>query len=173
MEGKSKPEYYKCVDICVKEAQRELIGPAFLAICTPILIGFLLNAEALGGFLAGIILSGQLLAVFMANGGGAWDNAKKTIEHGLYGGKGSFCHKAAVIGDTVGDPLKDTSGPALNPLIKVMNLVALLIAPLLVKYPLISEIGVNFNVIIVLIITMIAVILAILRSKKQAFGTGS
>ena len=102
-----------------------------MAIIVPILVGFLLKAEALGGFLVGTILTGQLLAVLMSNAGGAWDNAKKMIEEGLYGGKGSDAHKAAIVGDTVGDPLKDTSGPAINPLIKVMNLVALLIAPMI------------------------------------------
>ena len=101
---------------------------------SPILIGSFLGVEALGGFLAGVILSGQLLAVFMAGAGGAWDNAKKTIEDGLYGGKGSEAHHAAVVGDTVGDPLKDTAGPALNPMIKVINLVSLLTAPVLIAY---------------------------------------
>ena len=131
-EGKAEADYAKVVDICTKAAIRELRGPAILAITTPILVGFLLKEEALGGFLAGLILVGQLLAVFMSNTGGAWDNAKKMIEDGKYGGKGSDAHKAGVIGDTVGDPLKDTAGPALNPLIKVINLVALLLAPLVV-----------------------------------------
>jgi K(+)-stimulated pyrophosphate-energized sodium pump len=115
-------------------AQKELIGLALLAILTPLMVGLVFQVEALGGFLAGVILSGQLLAVFMANSGGAWDNAKKMIEDGLYGGKGSDCHKAAVVGDTVGDPLKDTSGPALNPMIKVINLVSLLAAPIIIQY---------------------------------------
>ncbi len=113
-----KPDYQRAVDICTVSAQRELIPLALIAVISPILIGALLGVEALGGFLAGVILSGQLLAVFMAGAGGAWDNAKKTIEDGLYGGKGSDAHHAAVVGDTVGDPLKDTAGPALNPMIK-------------------------------------------------------
>ncbi len=129
MEGKAKPEYYRCVDIVTRAAQRELLPPAVIAIAAPITVGFGLGVAALGGFLAGAILTGQLLAVFMANTGGAWDNAKKKIEDGFLGGKGTEYHKAGVIGDTVGDPLKDTAGPALNPLIKVMNLVSLLVAP--------------------------------------------
>lgn len=132
MKGTQKPDYAKVVDLTTKSALSALTSPALIAIIVPVLVGFLLKAEALGGFLAGTILTGQLLAVFMANTGGAWDNAKKMIEEGLYGGKGSDPHKATVVGDTVGDPLKDTAGPAINPLIKVMNLVALLIAPLIV-----------------------------------------
>ncbi len=133
-EGRKLPDYARVVSICTAAAQKELIRPGLLAILTPILVGFLLKKEALGGFLAGMILSGQLLAVFMANAGGAWDNAKKLIEDGIYGGKGSEAHKASVTGDTVGDPLKDTAGPALNPLIKVMNMVALLTIPLVVRF---------------------------------------
>ena len=129
MEGTAKPEYHRTVDIVTRAAQRELLSPAVIAIAAPIIVGFGLGAAALGGFLAGAILTGQLLAVFMANTGGAWDNAKKKIEDGFLGGKGTEYHKAGVIGDTVGDPLKDTAGPALNPLIKVMNLVSLLVAP--------------------------------------------
>jgi K(+)-stimulated pyrophosphate-energized sodium pump len=130
--GTKKPDYGRVVNICTATAQAELIGPALLAILMPILVGIFLGTQALGGFLAGMIVVGQLLAVFMANAGGAWDNAKKSIEDGLYGGKGSEAHKASVTGDTVGDPLKDTAGPALNPLIKVMNMVSLLaIVPIL------------------------------------------
>jgi K(+)-stimulated pyrophosphate-energized sodium pump len=133
-EGKKLPDYARVVSICTAAAQKELIRPGILAILAPLLVGLLLKKEALGGFLAGMILSGQLLAVFMANAGGAWDNAKKLIEDGLFGGKGSEAHKASVTGDTVGDPLKDTAGPALNPLIKVMNMVALLAIPIVLRY---------------------------------------
>lgn len=132
MKGTQKPDYARVVDLTTKAALSALATPALVAIIVPVLVGFLLKAEALGGFLAGTILTGQLLGVFMANTGGAWDNAKKMIEEGLYGGKGTDAHKATVVGDTVGDPLKDTSGPAINPLIKVMNLVAILIAPIIV-----------------------------------------
>jgi K(+)-stimulated pyrophosphate-energized sodium pump len=135
--GTKKPDYGRVVDICTATAQKELVGPGLLAICTPILVGFVLGPVALGGFLAGMILAGQLLAVFMANAGGAWDNAKKTIEdqpRTRLTGKGSEAHKASVTGDTVGDPLKDTAGPAINPLIKVMNMVSLLTLPLAIAY---------------------------------------
>lgn len=132
MEGKVAPDYERAVSISTTAAQKELVNLGLIAVMVPILVGFLLGVEALGGFLAGIILSGQLMAVFQANAGGAWDNAKKYIEEGHFGGKHSEPHKAAVVGDTVGDPLKDTSGPALNPMIKVINLVALIIAPIIV-----------------------------------------
>jgi K(+)-stimulated pyrophosphate-energized sodium pump len=134
MTYKEKPDYARVVDICTRTSLRELMTPGLLAVLSPIIVGFFLKAEALGAFLAGAILTGQLLAVMLSNSGGAWDNAKKYIEEGHYGGKGSESHKAAVIGDTVGDPFKDTAGPALNPMIKVMNLVALLVAPLVVDY---------------------------------------
>ena len=127
MEGTGKPDYARCVEIATAAAQKELLGPGILAICLPILVGFGLGAPALGGYLAGAIVTGQLMAVLLANSGGAWDNAKKKIEDGMFGGKGTDQHKASVIGDTVGDPFKDTAGPALNPLIKVMNLVGVLI----------------------------------------------
>ncbi|HEX4836719.1 MAG TPA: sodium-translocating pyrophosphatase [bacterium] len=129
MEGTARPDYQRTVDIVTRAAQRELLSPAVVAIAAPIMVAMGLGAAPLGAFLAGAILTGQLLAVFMANTGGAWDNAKKKIEDGFLGGKGTEFHKAGVIGDTVGDPLKDTAGPALNPLIKVMNLVSILIAP--------------------------------------------
>jgi K(+)-stimulated pyrophosphate-energized sodium pump len=129
MDYTEKPEYGRVIDICTAAAQRELATPALLAVLTPVIIGFGIGYLALGAFLAAVILTGQLMAVFLSNSGGAWDNAKKYIEDGHLGGKGSEAHKAAVIGDTVGDPFKDTAGPALNPLIKVMNLVSLLILP--------------------------------------------
>jgi K(+)-stimulated pyrophosphate-energized sodium pump len=132
MEGTGKPEYGKVVDICTKDSLRELATPGLLAICAPIAVGFGLGAPALAGYLGGAIAAGTLMAVFLANSGGAWDNAKKLIEDGHHGGKGSAAHAATVIGDTVGDPFKDTAGPAINPLIKVMNLVSLLIAPAVV-----------------------------------------
>ncbi|HEY3331597.1 MAG TPA: sodium-translocating pyrophosphatase [Capsulimonadaceae bacterium] len=132
MTYQDKPDYARCVSIVTAAAQRELLGPGILGTALPILVGFALGPSALGGYLAGAIVSGQLLAVLLANSGGAWDNAKKKIEDGMLGGKGSDAHKAGVIGDTVGDPFKDTAGPALNPLIKVMNLVAVLIAGIIV-----------------------------------------
>jgi K(+)-stimulated pyrophosphate-energized sodium pump len=132
MEGTGKPEYGKVVDICTKDSLRELATPGLLAICAPVAVGFGLGASALAGYLAGAIAAGTLMAVFLANSGGAWDNAKKLVEDGHHGGKGSDAHAATVIGDTVGDPFKDTAGPAINPLIKVMNLVSLLIAPAVV-----------------------------------------
>jgi len=136
MEGQEKPDYARCVSIVTSMAQKELLGPGILAICSPLLVGFSLGAGALGGFLAGAIVTGQLLAVYMANAGANWDNAKKKIEDGYLGGKGTESHKASVIGDTVGDPFKDTAGPALNPMIKVMNLVGLLAVPFIMKdYP--------------------------------------
>ncbi len=158
LSGKVKPDYYKVVNLSTIAAQRELLPMAILVVLTPILVGILLQVEALGGFLAGSILSGQLLAVFMANAGGAWDNAKKAIEdepsdpaHNL--GKGSERHKASVVGDTVGDPLKDTAGPALNPMIKVVNLVSVIVAPIMARY-------VEWNPVSWSIVVVILVILA-------------
>ena len=126
MAGTKQPDYGPVIDICTAASLRELATPALLAVLTPVIIGFGIGWQALGGFLAAVILIGQLMANYLSNAGGAWDNAKKYIEDGHHGGKGSDAHKAAVIGDTVGDPFKDTAGPALNPLIKVMNLVSLL-----------------------------------------------
>jgi K(+)-stimulated pyrophosphate-energized sodium pump len=134
MDGSQRPEYGKVVDICTRDAQRELMTPALLAVLAPVAVGFGLGAGALAAYLAGAIVTGVLLAVFLANSGGAWDNAKKLVEDGAHGGKGSPAHDATIIGDTVGDPFKDTAGPAINPLLKVMNLVALLIAPAVVTY---------------------------------------
>jgi K(+)-stimulated pyrophosphate-energized sodium pump len=133
MLGTDRPEYGPVIDICTAASLRELATPALLAVLTPVIVGFGINYFALGAFLAAVILTGQLMAVFLSNSGGAWDNAKKFIEDGNEGGKGSDAHKAAVIGDTVGDPFKDTAGPALNPLIKVMNLVSLLILPAVIN----------------------------------------
>jgi K(+)-stimulated pyrophosphate-energized sodium pump len=132
MDGTARPDYARAVEICTHAAQAELLPIALIAVLSAIGVGLLLGPEALGGFLCGLILSGQLWAVFMANAGGAWDNAKKFIEDGNYGGKGSEAHKAGVVGDTVGDPLKDTAGPALNPLLKVINLVSVIMAPIIV-----------------------------------------
>jgi K(+)-stimulated pyrophosphate-energized sodium pump len=133
MDYTERPEYGRVIDICTAASLRELATPALLAVLTPVVIGFGVGYLALGAFLAAVILTGQLMAVFLSNAGGAWDNAKKYIEDGNEGGKGSEAHKAAVIGDTVGDPFKDTAGPALNPLIKVMNLVSLLILPAVIS----------------------------------------
>jgi K(+)-stimulated pyrophosphate-energized sodium pump len=163
MEGKVQPDYARAVQISTTAAQKELISLGLIAVMVPIIVGFTLGVEALGGFLAGIILTGQLMAVFQANAGGAWDNAKKYIEEGNFGGKHSEPHKAAVVGDTVGDPLKDTAGPALNPMIKVINLVALIIAPIVVTV----EPG-SPGVIIAMIICVAALIWAIWQSKRES-----
>ena len=137
MKGKAKPDYTRAVDIVTKAALRQMTGPALLAVLSPLLVGFILGPLALGGLLMGSIISGLLMALFMANGGAAWDNAKKYIEDGNFGGKGSDAHKAAVVGDTVGDPYKDAAGPAINPLIKVMNTIAIIFAGLIVLYALV------------------------------------
>ncbi|MBI2574885.1 sodium-translocating pyrophosphatase [Candidatus Woesearchaeota archaeon] len=134
MAGKAKPDYARCVDISTKAAIKELVLPGIIAVAAPLLTGFILGPEALGGLLAGAIITGLLLAITMTTGGAAWDNAKKYIETGKLGGKGSDAHKAAVVGDTIGDPFKDTSGPALNPLIKVLNTISLLSAGMIVAY---------------------------------------
>ncbi len=135
MEGTAKPEYSKCVDICTKAALKEMILPGLITVIAPVVVGLVLGPIGLGGFLLGAISTGFILAVTMANAGGSWDNAKKWIETGQYGGKGSDAHKAAVIGDTVGDPMKDTSGPSLNIMIKLMSIIALVMAPALANFP--------------------------------------
>lgn len=168
MEGKVQPDYARVVGISTSAAQKELIPLAVISVLMPLAVGLILQVEALGGFLAGIILSGQLLAVYMANAGGAWDNAKKSIEDEprdlvANTGKGSERHKASVVGDTVGDPLKDTAGPALNPMIKVANLVSLLAAPIIVKYS-----NMNIGVAIVAVALLLSVGWAIRQSKKPA-----
>jgi K(+)-stimulated pyrophosphate-energized sodium pump len=168
--GTKKPDYGRVVDICTGTAQKELIGPGLLAIFTPILVGFTMGPYALGGFLAGMILAGQLLAVFMANSGGAWDNAKKTIEdqpRTRLTGKGSESHKASVTGDTVGDPLKDTAGPAINPLIKVMNMVSLLVLPLVIQYNLVSATVDRGTGLWILLVAVAAVAWSWWQSKRE------
>jgi K(+)-stimulated pyrophosphate-energized sodium pump len=132
MEGKADPDYSKCITISTHSALKEMIPPGILAVIAPILVGLVLGAGALGGLLAGSVVSGFMLAITMSNAGGSWDNAKKFIELGNFGGKGSDAHKAGVTGDTVGDPFKDTAGPAINILIKLMSIVALVFAPLFI-----------------------------------------
>jgi K(+)-stimulated pyrophosphate-energized sodium pump len=166
MEGTSKPEYGRVVDICTRDSLRELATPGLLAVLAPIAVGFGLGIGALGAYLAGTIATGTLMAVFLANSGGAWDNAKKFVEDGNFGGKGSPAHEATVIGDTVGDPFKDTAGPAINPLIKVMNLVALLIAPAIVTLSIGTDADPAFRYIIAGIATLI-IIIAIYISKRR------
>ncbi|PRX99464.1 sodium-translocating pyrophosphatase [Allonocardiopsis opalescens] len=167
MDGTEKPDYGPVVDICTRDSLRELITPGLLAVLTPIAVGFLLGFNPLGGFLAGAIAAGTLMAVFLANSGGAWDNAKKLVEDGHHGGKGSEAHAATVIGDTVGDPFKDTAGPAINPLLKVMNLVALLIAPTAVAY---HQSAVGYAIAAVAIAVLVGVII---WSKRQGGGIAS
>jgi K(+)-stimulated pyrophosphate-energized sodium pump len=164
MKGEKRPDYGPVIDICTTASLRELATPALLAVLTPVIIGFGVNYFALGAFLAAVILTGQLMANFLSNAGGAWDNAKKYIEDGHEGGKGSEAHKAAVIGDTVGDPFKDTAGPALNPLIKVMNLVSLLILPAVIN---LQDNGVRYVIAGVALVVLLG---AIAFSKRRAPG---
>ncbi|MGH2755164.1 MAG: sodium-translocating pyrophosphatase, partial [Actinomycetota bacterium] len=167
MQGTEKPEYGPVIDICTAASLRELATPALLAVLSPVIIGFGINYFALGAFLAAVILTGQLMANFLSNSGGAWDNAKKFIEDGNIGGKGSEAHKAAVIGDTVGDPFKDTAGPALNPLIKVMNLVSLLILPAVINLQ--DNDGARFTIAGLALVVLGA---AILFSKRKGMSIG-
>ncbi|NUR50614.1 MAG: sodium-translocating pyrophosphatase [Hamadaea sp.] len=171
MDGSQRPEYGKVVDICTRDAQRELMTPGLLAVLAPIAVGFGLGPGALVSYLAGAIGTGTLMAVFLANSGGAWDNAKKMVEDGEFGGKGSPQHAATVIGDTVGDPFKDTAGPAINPLIKVMNLVALLIAPAVVTLSFGAD--ANTGVRVAIAVVAFAVIAgAVLFSKRKPIAVG-
>ncbi len=172
MEGTEKPEYGKVVDIVTRDSLRELITPGILAVFTPIAVGFGLGVGALGAYLAGTIATGVLMAVFLSNSGGAWDNAKKYVEDGHFGGKGSEAHSATVIGDTVGDPFKDTAGPAINPLIKVMNLVALLIAPAVVSL----SVGASANGALrwaIALVSLAIVVIAVVISKRRPIAVGA
>ena len=167
MEGTVRPEYGRVVDICTRDSLRELATPGLLAIFAPIAVGFGLGVGPLAGYLAGAIATGTLMAIFLANSGGAWDNGKKLIEDGIHGGKGSDAHAATVIGDTVGDPFKDTAGPAINPLIKVMNLVSVLIAPAVVALSVGSTASTPFRLVIALIAVAI-IVAAVVTSKRRS-----
>jgi K(+)-stimulated pyrophosphate-energized sodium pump len=163
MKGTEKPEYGRVVDICTRDSLRELVAPGLLAVMAPIAVGFGLGVGALGAYLAGAIGTGTLMAVFLANSGGAWDNAKKMVEDGNYGGKGSEAHKATIVGDTVGDPFKDTAGPAINPLIKVMNLVALLITPAVVSFALGGHKSMSY---VIALLALAVIVYALVRSRR-------
>jgi K(+)-stimulated pyrophosphate-energized sodium pump len=169
MEGTGKPEYGKVVDICTRDSLRELATPGLLAVLAPIAVGFGLGVGALGSYLAGAIATGTLMAILLANSGGAWDNAKKTVEDGAYGGKGSEAHAATVIGDTVGDPFKDTAGPAINPLIKVMNLVSLLIAPAVVSLSIGDDSSTPLRILVALVAVAI-IVGAVYWSKRKSIA---
>jgi K(+)-stimulated pyrophosphate-energized sodium pump len=171
MEGTGRPEYGRVVDIVTKDSLRELATPGILAILAPIAVGFGLGVGPLAGFLAGAIATGTLMAVFLANSGGAWDNAKKLVEDGHHGGKGSEAHSATIIGDTVGDPFKDTAGPAINPLLKVMNLVSLLIVAAIVK----MSVGEDENTPLRITIALVAfagIVAAVVISKRRSSVIG-
>jgi K(+)-stimulated pyrophosphate-energized sodium pump len=169
MDYSEKPEYGKVVDICTKDALRELATPGLLAVMAPIFIGFTLGVGPLGAYLAGAIGAGTLMAVFLANSGGAWDNAKKLVEDGHHGGKGSEAHAATVIGDTVGDPFKDTAGPAINPLLKVMNLVALLIAPAVIQFSYGADKSTGVRVLIA-VLSLAVIVGAVYVSKRRGIA---
>ncbi|RCH65372.1 sodium-translocating pyrophosphatase [Streptomyces sp. SDr-06] len=171
MDYSEQPEYGRVVDICTKDALRELATPGLLAVLAPIAVGFTLGVGALGSYLAGAIGTGTLMAVFLANSGGAWDNAKKMVEDGHFGGKGSEAHAATVIGDTVGDPFKDTAGPAINPLLKVMNLVALLIAPAIVKFSYGDDASPAVRA-VVAVLALLVIICAVYVSKRRSVAVG-
>ncbi|HEX6968840.1 MAG TPA: sodium-translocating pyrophosphatase [Micromonosporaceae bacterium] len=173
MDRSQRPEYGKVVDICTRDAQRELMTPGLLAVMAPIAVGFGLGAGALASYLAGAIGAGILMAVFLANSGGAWDNAKKMVEDGAHGGKGSEAHAATVIGDTVGDPFKDTAGPAINPLIKVMNLVSLLIAPAVVTFSVGEDANTPVRTAIAVAAALIVVAAVVYSKRKPANMTGT
>jgi len=165
MKGTEKPDYARVVDICTRDSLRELVTPGLLAVMAPIAVGFGLGVGALGAYLAGAIGTGTLMAVFLSNSGGAWDNAKKMVEDGHHGGKNSDAHAATIVGDTVGDPFKDTAGPAINPLIKVMNLVGLLITPAIVSLAL----GNGETTSTLISLAAVAVIIgALIRNRRQA-----
>jgi K(+)-stimulated pyrophosphate-energized sodium pump len=171
MEGTALPEYGKVVDIVTRDSLRELATPGLVAVLAPIATGFALGVGALAGYLVGAIAAGALMAVFLANSGGAWDTAKKLVEEGNHGGKGSPAHEATIIGDTVGDPFKDTAGPAINPLLKVMNLVALLIAPLIVRY----SVGAHHNTLLRIVIALVAfaiIVVSVVISKRRSVAVG-
>jgi len=165
MNGTEKPEYGRVVDICTRDSLRELATPGLLAVMAPIAVGFGLGVGALGAYLAGAIGTGTLMAVFLSNSGGAWDNAKKMVEDGSYGGKGSDAHAATIVGDTVGDPFKDTAGPAINPLIKVMNLVALLITPAIVSFALPTQASTSM---VIAAVALLLIIGSLIRNRRQA-----
>ena len=178
MSGEKRPDYAPVIDICTRASLRELTTPALLAVLTPVIIGFGIGYTALGAFLAAVILVGQLMANYLSNAGGAWDNAKKYIEDGNHGGKGSEAHKAAVIGDTVGDPFKDTAGPALNPLIKVMNLVSLLILPAVISLSNIDDDNILASTpkpagLAVAAVALVVLLGSIAFSKRDTVGLGS
>jgi len=172
MEGTTKPEYGKVVDIVTRDSLRELATPGLLALFAPVAVGFGLGVAPLAGYLGGAIATGSLMAIFLANSGGAWDNAKKLVEDGVHGGKGSDAHSATVIGDTVGDPFKDTAGPAINPLIKVMNLVSVLIAPAVVAL----SVGAGANTAVRVTIAIVAaaiIVVAVYVSKRRQIAISS